>query len=162
MLHHEALIADMRRKYKNTRNEKGKQTVAKVIVGKIQRKYRLQRWSEKALGFSRKRRTLLKNEDLNPTRNSYNRYADKSTESKVKTFFTRDDVSRMTTGKKQTITRKKIKMQKRFFVDTMRNLHMKFLAENNMTQHFAGCDPFGLSTPPCQIATLASVSFMKT
>lgn len=134
MLYHEALVADIRRKYKNARNEKDKQTVAKVTVGKIVRKYRLQRWSEKALEFSRKRRTLLKNEDLsNSARKSYNRYADKSMECKVKTFFTRDDVSRMTTGKKKTITRQKIKMQKRFLVDTMKNLHRKYLAENNMT-----------------------------
>ncbi|KAL7370849.1 hypothetical protein ABVT39_012719 [Epinephelus coioides] len=106
LLHHEALIHDIGIKYKNARNEKGKKTVAEVVVGTIVKKYRLQR------------------------------YTDTSLESKVKTFFTRDDVSRMTTGKKQTMTKKKIKMQKRFLVDTMKNLHRKFLAENN-TSHIS-------------------------
>ena len=102
---------------------KKKKCVAGVVVGKIVKKYRLQRWSETALGFSKKRRTLS-------DRKAYNRYTDKSLVSKVRAFFSRDDASRMTTGKKQTITKKKMKMQKRFLVDTMKNLHRKFLAEN--------------------------------
>ena len=40
------------------------------------------------------------------------------------------DVSRITTGKRQTLTQKKIKKQKRFLLDTMKNLHVKFLAEH--------------------------------
>lgn len=131
LLHHEVLIANIRRTYQNASNEKNKKSIAQVVVGKIVKKYKMQGWSEKVLGFSKKRWTL-QNVDLgNCARCSRNRYADKLIKSKVKTFFTRDDVSRMTTGKKQTITRKKIKMQKRFLVDTMLNLHLKFLAENN-------------------------------
>lgn len=138
LLHHEALICDIRGKYKNARNEKGKKTVAEVVVRKIVKKYRLQRWSEKVLGFSKKCRTLCENEDLSnhSTRQAYSRYFDKALVSKVKTFFTSDDVSRMTTGKKQTITKNKIKMQKRFLLDMMKNLHRKFLAENN-TSHIS-------------------------
>ena len=113
LLHHEALISDIRWKYKNARKEQGKKTVSEVVVGKIVKKYRLQRWSETALGFSKKRRTLSE-------RKAYNRYTDKSLVSKVRAFFSRDDACRMTTGKKQTITKKK--MQKRFLVDTMKNL----------------------------------------
>ena len=50
LLHHEALISDIRWKYKNARKEQGKKTVSEVVVGKIVKKYRLQRWSETALG----------------------------------------------------------------------------------------------------------------
>lgn len=50
---------------------------------------------------------------------------------KVKSFFKRDDVSRITTGRKQTITRHKVKRQKRFLVDTIKNLHKKFLSEDS-------------------------------
>ena len=145
---------------------KKKKCVAGVVVGKIVKKYRLQRWSKKALGFSKKRRTLCKNEDLsnNSTGQAYNRYTDKSLVSKVKTFFSRDDVSRMTTGKKQTKTMKKIKMPKRFLVDTMKNLHRKFLSENISQISYASfcCNPFGLSTPHFQTATHASAGYMKT
>jgi len=48
----------------------------------------------------------------------------------VEEIFVREDVSRITSGKKQTLTRAKYKQQKRFLNDTISNLHMKFLAEN--------------------------------
>lgn len=40
---------------------------------------------------------------------------------KVKSFFLGDDVSRITTGRKQTITVQEAKMKKRFLEDTMKN-----------------------------------------
>jgi len=47
-----------------------------------------------------------------------------------KQYYLRDDVSRSTAGKKETITRKKVKMPKRFVLDNLENLHRKFLSEN--------------------------------
>ena len=47
----------------------------------------------------------------------------------VQQFYTRDDNSRMSSGKKQTLTRKKVKMQKTFLLDTVVNLHKKFKSE---------------------------------
>lgn len=133
LLLHEALISDIKRKYQNARNERDKQILAKVTVGKIVKKYKLQRWSEQVLGFSKKRRNLLKSKSLTSfTRKTVNRFADTSIQKNIKSFFNRDDVSRITTGRKQTTTRNKVKMQKRFLVDAMRNLHRKFLAENNV------------------------------
>jgi len=44
-------------------------------------------------------------------------------------FYTRDDISRMTAGKRETLTRKKCKMQKRVLVDTLLNTHLKFCSE---------------------------------
>ena len=48
----------------------------------------------------------------------------------VDSFFQRDDVSRMTAGKKDTVTKNKIKRQKRYLNDTLANLHKQFLSEN--------------------------------
>ena len=45
----------------------------------------------------------------------------------ISQFYVRDDVSRTTAGKKETITRNKMKMQKRFALDTLENLHRKFV-----------------------------------
>ncbi|KAI7792928.1 hypothetical protein IRJ41_022844 [Triplophysa rosa] len=50
---------------------------------------------------------------------------------KVVPFLTRDENSRLTAGKSQTITRGKIKKQKRFLNDTMRNSYRKFLIESS-------------------------------
>jgi len=48
---------------------------------------------------------------------------------KVVSFYTRDDVSRATAGKKDTVTQKKSKMQKRLLQDTLSNMYLKFRAE---------------------------------
>lgn len=104
LLLNEALISDIKRKYQNARNERDKQILAKVTVGKIVKNYRLQRWSEQALGFSKKRRHLLKSKSLTSfTRKTVNRFADTSIQKNIKSFFNRDDVSRITTGRKQTL-----------------------------------------------------------
>ena len=55
---------------------------------------------------------------------------DAETVNLIHTFFIRDDNSRMTTGKKQTVTKNKLKEQKRLLLDTISNLHDKFCAEN--------------------------------
>ena len=55
---------------------------------------------------------------------------DTETKNMIETFLTRDDNSRMTTGKKQTVTKNKIKKQKRLLLDSLINLHEKFCAEN--------------------------------
>jgi len=93
------------------------------------KKYRLQAFAENALGFSKKRRSVQSEDLCTTNRNPTNRFT-AAFKSKVKTFFTRDDNSRITTGRKQTITKKKVKKQKRFLADTMKNLHKKFLTEN--------------------------------
>ena len=50
----------------------------------------------------------------------------------MKDFYVRDDVSRITAGKKETVTKSKVKEQKRFLLDSMKNLHSKFKAEHNL------------------------------
>ena len=47
----------------------------------------------------------------------------------VQNFFLRDSVSRATSGKKETITKHKKKMQKRYLSDTLENLHLQYNAE---------------------------------
>nr|CAI5847090.1 unnamed protein product [Callosobruchus analis] len=50
--------------------------------------------------------------------------------SKIKGFFGRNDVSRATAGKKETVTFKKHKMQKRYLLDSMKNLYNSFEVES--------------------------------
>lgn len=127
---HEALVEDIRNKYKNARGEREKQIISKVITGKVLKKYRMQRFALNSLGFSTKRCKNEKNLKVNYTyqRKQNNRVADVLI-SRVRAFYSRDDVSRITTGKRQTLTQKKNKKQKRFLLDTIKNLHGKFLAE---------------------------------
>ncbi|PZC79665.1 hypothetical protein B5X24_HaOG216064 [Helicoverpa armigera] len=55
----------------------------------------------------------------------------------VTTFLQRDDNSKMCPGKKDCVTRNKVKKQKRYLFDTMLNLHKKFLTENTVKISFA-------------------------
>ncbi len=148
MLFHQSLIKDNSNKYQQTTNERERQLIAKVTTGRIVKKYRLQRFAEDSLSFSSKR--WQHNESLDFERKKTNRFTDEF-KKRVKTFYIRDDVSRITTGTKQTLTKNKVKMQKRFLVDTLKNLHRRFLSENSDEKIsyslFCHLQPFGVVNP---------------
>ena len=48
----------------------------------------------------------------------------------MRNFFQRDDSSRLLPGKRDTVTRRKVKMQKRLLSDSMATLHAKFRHEH--------------------------------
>lgn len=50
--------------------------------------------------------------------------------SNIEEFYERDDVSRMTAGRHETVTKHKIKKQRRYLKDTMVNLHKKYNESN--------------------------------
>ncbi|KAK3751915.1 hypothetical protein RRG08_047188 [Elysia crispata] len=52
----------------------------------------------------------------------------------VRDFFLRSDNSRIVNGKKNTVTKLKVKKQKRLLCDTLNNLYKKFTAENNSSR----------------------------
>ncbi|KAH9630106.1 hypothetical protein HF086_004812 [Spodoptera exigua] len=70
---------------------------------------------------------------------------------KIHDFYLRDDVSRATAGKKETVTYQKRKMQKRILLDTKKNLYKSFLKEDpNVKCHysyFAKFKPFYVVPP---------------
>lgn len=110
LLFHIAFSKDFSDGYRKANAEKEKQLIAKICSGrKIEQMYRL-RIYEDTLTFKWKRNTRTADEIMNF----------------VKQFFQQDDVSRLTTGKKQTKIRCKLKKQKRFLIDTMINAHRKF------------------------------------
>ena len=69
----------------------------------------------------------------------------------VEHFFLRNDVSRMLAGKKNTVTRKGIKKQRRVLNDTLHNLFLKFSSENKLLKisfiSFYRCKPFYVQRP---------------
>lgn len=131
LLFHTAVAEEVRTKYAHSRRESDRQVIARIVTGKILRKYRLQRLAEEVFGFSRRRWRKLGNENVCGYQRKKHKGIAVKLRSTVRLFFSRDDVSRITTGKKQTVTKEKIKMQKRLLVDSMKNLHLKFLAEQS-------------------------------
>lgn len=168
LLLQESIIEEIRNKYKNTKKERERQIIAKTTIGKIIKKYRLQRAAQTALGFSKKRGQRQDGGLITFERKESNRLP-VDCKQKIKAFFLRDDVSRMTTGRKQTVTQKKIKKQKRLLTDSLKNLHHKFLSE---TEHqvsyscFCTLRPFWVVVPTeadretCQCRTHENLQFM--
>lgn len=54
----------------------------------------------------------------------------------VRNFLELDINSRMCPGKKETVTKNKVKRQKRILLDTLKNLHLKFLREYNIKMSY--------------------------
>lgn len=84
-------------------------------------------------------------------------------------FYTRDNVSRITTGKKNTVTKCKVKMQKRLLSGTMLNLHRKFISECGLLisySYFCKLQPFYIIEPTeldrqtCQCKLHENLMFM--
>ncbi|XP_061892415.1 uncharacterized protein LOC133642309 [Entelurus aequoreus] len=165
---HSALVADIAQAYKTSKRETVKQTIAKVTCGKLLKKYRLQSFAFSALGFSKKRGKSYGDAELTSfQRKKSSRRAE--SKASIRTFFLRDDVSRMTTGRKETITARKRKMQKRLLTDTLKNLHRRFASESSDNVSyclFCSCRPFLVVTPTdadratCQCKTHENLQFM--
>ena len=116
---HHALLAQLR---KNSEQRNKKRTYDEIITGSIIKKYKMTGYMKKEIGinFRHERVDQHKKGSLS-TR----------VREQVRHFYERDDNSRITTGKKRTVTRKKIKMQKRLLTDSIKNLHVKFVAETD-------------------------------
>lgn len=125
LVFHNALLAELRDRYENMSSEREKQLISKIMAGKILKKYRLLKMTRTEFGFSAKR---MRNNEKRSAALKYTRKKQKNsistdTEEKIKQFLERDENSRATTGKKETVTKKK---QKRFLNEPMEILHEKF------------------------------------
>ena len=150
LLFHHTIIQNMKTKYVHTREEQEKQVSSRLFTSDIMKTYKIQNFAQKELGFSRRRFKR----GLERTGFNRKRYMSLShnLRKEVEEYYCRDDVSRITSGKKQTVTKDKKKMQKRLLNDTMDNLHEKYLSENSKTKIsyslFCKMRPFWVVPPP--------------
>lgn len=87
-----------------------------------------------------------------------NRKEKKSKE--IESFFCRDDVSRATAGKKECLTKKSIKKQKRYLLDSMVNVHKMYRESGGKSSYttFIRHRPFYVVTPKiCERDTCACI-----
>lgn len=123
---HHVLTSSMKRAIHEIRqNGKTRQERTSIIAGRIIKQYRMQRALKVCTDLPR-----IRNYRANAGRKSKLHSAGEQFKASVQEFYCRDDNSRMTPGKKQTITKQKKKMQKRLLSDSLRNLHQKFLTDN--------------------------------
>ncbi|CAM4303788.1 unnamed protein product [Leuciscus chuanchicus] len=95
------------------------------------KKYRLMKFAQRELGISAKflKMTAKGAQTLKYNRGLQLNKISTTTEEKILNFLSRDENSRATTGKKETLKSNKTKMQKRFLNESMQRLHEKFLKE---------------------------------
>ncbi len=147
LLFHNVLCETLREKYSITNSDREKFAIAKIITSKLMKKYKLKKTCQDVTGISTRRLS----------RSNYSQYRARY-KSKVfrfapvvKAFYERDDNSRITTSKKDTITRKGEKKQRRLLMYTLSDLHKKFAVENPDMKisyaTFCACRPLWVVTP---------------
>ena len=122
-----SLVDNLKQKYCQIRTNKQRDTVAKLFRTGYLRKYHLLHSARLATGMSR--HSLQKPEAAEDRRHRSDRISDE-TKLLVSEFLLRDDNSTMKPGKKDAVTKRKCKMQKRLLCNTLFNLHLKFRSEN--------------------------------
>lgn len=83
----------------------------------------------------------------------------------VQNFFEDDSNSRQAAGKKEFVSRKRVKKQKRYLLDTKKNLHKKFLKTSPCGISyplFARLRPFWVVSHHCQTVKLVVAQPTKT
>ncbi|KAL5013419.1 hypothetical protein ScPMuIL_007689 [Solemya velum] len=116
LLFHHALLEQIKHSCKEKSKSK---PMASILAGNILKKYRLTTLARNEVGIGNTRGSFEKKGSLS-----------KRLAHRIQMFYERDDISRQTTGQKQTVTRRKVKKQKRLLCDTLENLHNKYVAEN--------------------------------
>lgn len=145
LLFSEVMESQIRENMSCIENDKEKKIVRKVLSGRIVKKYKvLDRINIKPIKQSTFKRLLDMERKTrgDKTSNNLNKI--------ITQFFEEDCNSRQCPGKKDCITRKKIKKQKRYLQDSMRNLHQKFLKTKGIIISytlFCRMRPFWVVTP---------------
>ena len=116
----------------NAKQHRSNLAMHSAVVGPILRRYRFMRMASEELALRKRTVTrAMHPKDKNilsytrKKRNSQN-----STEDEVIKFFLQDENSTPAAGKKETLTKDKVKVQRRYLMDTLGNLYSKFRKEN--------------------------------
>lgn len=126
LLFHNVLISEIESKFNSASSLRQRQELTRVVTGALLKKYRVMHMmkmlgcSDRQVqsgikGIERKGRSSAVTVDLMRH---------------VHQFYLREDNSRSTSGKKETITRKKVKKQVYILADSCKNLHRKYLFEH--------------------------------
>lgn len=127
---HFSLLDDIKRRFKESKTERQRQSFCRFLSGKIMKKYRMRKFAEQELGLSSRRWYNGNTFQYTPVCRM------KRVHTPVLQFYLRDD-SRIITGKKNTKTANKIKRQRRVLQDTLKNLHRKYESENHPKVSYA-------------------------
>lgn len=120
----------MRENYATSTNEREKQVISGILEGKILKKYRCQTAAKGRVGCYSRKKTC--GEETSRIRKKGH-----SLHQRIRNFFCNDDNTTLTPGKKQTLTRGKIRQQKRLLRDSLKILYEKFCRETTSKVSFS-------------------------
>lgn len=120
----EVIQTQILEKKQETKTYKEKNRLKMALSGSIVKKYKIWRLGGKAVTY--------KNMGFNRTKSTKKNSKNKMI-AIIRQFYEDDSNSRCAAGKKECITRNGIKKQKRFLLDSLKNLHQKFLSTNSLT-----------------------------
>lgn len=127
LLFGECVKQQLTQNFRSLKNNKTKQQFFKAVGGKILKKYRVSNKLKMAKSLRRSYQTSLR-KNLNEKKN-INRLRLKNVKEDVISFFQNDENSRLCAGKKECITFKKVKKQKRYMNYSLKSLYKKYLSE---------------------------------
>lgn len=147
LLFSEVMQSQLTKNMELTKNDNEKKIFRKVLSGKIVNKYRvLDQIKIKPLIRS----PTIQKSLLDITRKTRTDKINLKLEKLVIEFFEDDCNSRLCPGKKDSITKNKIKKQKRFLLDSMKNLFSRFIQTKNIKisyTMFCRLRPFWVVSP---------------
>ncbi|CAH0550877.1 unnamed protein product [Brassicogethes aeneus] len=158
----EAIMSQLKNNFKQVKGKKDKRKFIQYISGNI----------IKQQGYTKYLAKIASNKILygKQTRNKMCFERVLHTKRLIKEFLSKDEHSRLCPGKRDTITRRRIKKQKRYLNDTLKNLYTKF-KQNNPTYQisyatFCKFRPFWILQPTlnsrqtCMCITHANMSLI--
>lgn len=137
----EVLECAIRNTYSNTKNQKEKRVLKRIIHTDVVRRTRSKTYVANLFGLKGRIRTASDSNQLNT-----------SIKKEILFFFLRDDFSRSTSGKKECRSHKKEKQQIRYLTDTLQNVYNIYKAEGGRYSFmtFYRYKPFYVLSPNVQ------------
>ena len=130
LLFHHVLVKGVTEKYKLMKSERSKQLLAQAFCNKLLKKYRMKKATKQHLNMTQRRIKEPISSDVGYVRKPRKISIIERLKSDIEQFLCRIDNSRLKAGKKSTKTSAKVKKQIYLLNDTLRNLHLKYLAED--------------------------------
>lgn len=117
---HNTMLSSIKDSYMKTKSKAEKHHIRSALSSELIQRYRLRMAIARTMGLSSSQRIVQQHHQ----KENLKRF-------QVESFFLSSDVSRTTAGMKETITRKKIKKQKRYLIAPMKTLFKKFTRLHN-------------------------------
>lgn len=152
LVYHYSFLSDVRQRANHLKSHERRVAISVICAGKLLKKHRLLSALQRDTGLRIRNHGHQNTKLLNMNKQRFRIVHSKR--SAVEAYFQRDDVSRPTAGKKETVTRGQVKKQKRFLLHPVSELHNRFCAlypDMKLSRSmFAWLKPFWVLRPRMQ------------